>query len=445
MRYVSLLVMLFIATCATAQDNVVDKIVAVVGEQIVLKSDVESGLLHLQQAQGNFTNTLNLRDEVFEQKLIQKLLLAQAEVDSVTTTDDEVEAQLNARIEYMLQQVGTQEQLERFFGKPMQAIKDELRPMTRDAIITERMQAQIVQDVRVTPSEVRAFYKTLNQDSLPDIPAKYEIQQIVVKPKVTDVEKERVRTRLREFRDQIQSGAQSFTTLAVLYSEDEGSAARGGELGYITKNDVVPEFAEEAFSLKPGRLSKIVETEYGFHLIQCIDRQGDRINVRHILLRPQIAEEERQEAIHALDSITYFIKEEGLTFEDAALYFSADKQTRRNGGLLVDENMDSRLSRDKIRDAMAIEVAKLKVGDISEPFMDNSMGSEEYKIIKIKAYHPQHKANLEDDWSSFEEMLRQQKQQEVFLKWIKEKQESTYIHIDEAYKNMNFRYEGWIK
>ena len=445
MRYVSLLVMLFIATCATAQDNVVDKIVAVVGEQIVLKSDVESGLLHLQQAQGNFTNTLNLRDEVFEQQLIQKLLLAQAEVDSVTTTDDEVEAQLNARIEYMLQQVGTQEQLERFFGKPMQAIKDELRPMTRDAIITERMQAQIVQDVRVTPSEVRAFYKTLNQDSLPDIPAKYEIQQIVVKPKVTDVEKERVRMRLREFRDQIQSGAQSFTTLAVLYSEDEGSAARGGELGYITKNDVVPEFAEEAFSLKPGRLSKIVETEYGFHLIQCIDRQGDRINVRHILLRPQIAEEERQEAIHALDSITYFIKEEGLTFEDAALYFSADKQTRRNGGLLVDENMDSRLSRDKIRDAMAIEVAKLKVGDISEPFMDNSMGSEEYKIIKIKAYHPQHKANLEDDWSSFEEMLRQQKQQEVFLKWIKEKQESTYIHIDEAYKNMNFRYEGWIK
>ena len=445
MRYVSLLVMLFIATCATAQDNVVDKIVAVVGEQIVLKSDVESGLLHLQQAQGNFTNTLNLRDEVFEQQLIQKLLLAQAEVDSVTTTDDEVEAQLNARIEYMLQQVGTQEQLERFFGKPMQAIKDELRPMTHDAIITERMQAQIVQDVRVTPSEVRAFYKTLNQDSLPDIPAKYEIQQIVVKPKVTDVEKERVRTRLREFRDQIQSGAQSFTTLAVLYSEDEGSAARGGELGYITKNDVVPEFAEEAFSLKPGRLSKIVETEYGFHLIQCIDRQGDRINVRHILLRPQIAEEERQEAIHALDSITYFIKEEGLTFEDAALYFSADKQTRRNGGLLVDENMDSRLSRDKIRDAMAIEVAKLKVGDISEPFMDNSMGSEEYKIIKIKAYHPQHKANLEDDWSSFEEMLRQQKQQEVFLKWIKEKQESTYIHIDEAYKNMNFRYEGWIK
>ena len=445
MRYVSLLVMLFIATCATAQDNVVDKIVAVVGEQIVLKSDVESGLLHLQQAQGNFTNTLNLRDEVFEQQLIQKLLLAQAEVDSVTTTDDEVEAQLNARIEYMLQQVGTQEQLERFFGKPMQAIKDELRPMTRDAIITERMQAQIVQDVRVTPSEVRAFYKTLNQDSLPDIPAKYEIQQIVVKPKVTDVEKERVRTRLREFRDQIQSGAQSFTTLAVLYSEDEGSAARGGELGYITKNDVVPEFAEEAFSLKPGRLSKIVETEYGFHLIQCIDRQGDRINVRHILLRPQIAEEERQEAIHALDSITYFIKEEGLTFEDAALYFSADKQTRRNGGLLVDENMDSRLSRDKIRDAMAIEVAKLKVGDISEPFMDNSMGSEEYKIIKIKAYHPQHKANLEDDWSSFEEMLRQQKQQEVFLKWIKEKQESTYIHIDEAYKDMNFRYEGWIK
>ena len=445
MRYVSLLVLLFIASCAAAQDNVVDKIVAVVGEEIVLKSDIESGLLHRQQVERNFTNPDAIREEMFEQQLIQKLLLAQAEVDSVTTTDDEVEAQLNAQIDYYIEQVGSQEQVEAFFGKPLLAIKDEMRPLVRDNIITQRMQAQIVQDVRVTPSEVRAFYKTLDKDSLPDIPAKYEIQQITVRPKVTDVEKERVRTRLREFRDQIQSGAQSFTTLAVLYSEDPGSSGKGGELGYITKTDVVPEFAEEAFSLKPGRLSKIVETEYGFHLIQCIDRQGDRVNVRHILLRPRIAEEERTEAIHALDTITTYIEEEGLSFEDAARYFSADKQTRNNGGLLVDENMDSRLSRDKIRDAMAIEVAKLKVGEISEPFLDNSNGSEEYKIIKIKAYHPQHKANLEDDWSSFENMLRMQKEQEVFEKWIKEKQESTYIHIDDAYKNMKFRYEGWIK
>lgn len=445
MKYVSLFVFLFIAACVTAQENVVDKIVAVVGEEIILKSDIENDLLHMQQAQGNFANTSNQRDYVFEQKLIQKLLLAQAEVDSVTTTADEVEAQLNSQIEFYIQQVGTQEQVETFFGKPLQAIKDELRPLIHDQIITQRMQAQIVQNVRVTPAEVRAFYKTLNQDSLPDIPAKYEIQQIVVRPKVTDVEKEQVRTRLREFRNQIQSGAQSFTTLAVLYSEDPGSAAKGGELGYITKNDVVPEFAEEAFSLKPGRLSKIVETEYGFHLIQCIDRQGDRMNVRHILLRPKIADEEREEAIHALDSITYYIKEEGLSFEDAALYFSSDKQTRRNGGLIVDENTDSRLSRDKIRDAMAIEVAKLKVGEISEPFLDNSTGNDEYKIIKIKAYYPQHKANLEDDWSNFEDMLRMQKQQEVFLKWIKEKQESTYIHIDDAYKDMKFQYDGWIK
>ena len=445
MRYVTLLVLSFIATCAAAQENVVDKIVAVVGDQIVLKSDIENDLMHLQQARGDFSNTLNLRDEVFEQKLIQKLLLAQAEVDSVTTTDDEVEAQLNAQIDYYISEIGSQEQLEAFFGKPLQAIKDETRPLVRDNIITQRMQAKIVEDVRVTPSGVRSFYKTLDQDSLPDVPEKYEIQQIVVKPKVTDVEKERVRARLREFRDQIQSGAQSFTTLAVLYSEDPGSAPRGGDLGYITKTDMVPEFAAEAFSLKPGRLSKIVETEYGFHLIQCVDRQGDRMHARHILLRPKIDEEERQEAIHALDTITEYIEEEGLSFEEAALYFSADKQTRRNGGLLVDENTDSRLSRDKIRDAMAIEVAKLKVGEISEPFMDNSSGSEEYKIIKIKAYHPQHKANLEDDWSNFEEMLRMQKQQEVFLKWIREKQESTYIHIDDAYKNMTFRYDGWIK
>lgn len=445
MRYLSLVVLLFIATCTKAQNNVIDKIVAIVGEEIVLKSDIENELLHLQQSQGVVTNTLNMRDQIFEEKLIQKLLLAQAKVDSIMVTDDEVENQLNSQIEFYIQQTGSQEQLERYFGKSLEEIKNEMRPYMRDNMITQRMQAKIVENVRVTPSEVRFFYKKLNKDSLPDIPAKYEIQQIVIKPRITDIEKERVRNRLREFREQILNGEQTFNTLAVLYSEDQASAIRGGELGYKTKNDFVPEFSEAAFSLKPGKISKIIETEYGFHLIQCIDRQGDRVNVRHILLRPQISEEERDEAIHILDTITDYIQNQELPFEVAAQYYSMDKKTRANGGLIADENADSKLSRDKIKDAMAIEVAKLKVGEISEPFMDNSSGNEEFKIIKIKAYYPQHKANLEDDWSNFEEMLKRQKQQEVFLKWIKEKQENTYIHVDDMYRDIKFVYDGWIK
>lgn len=445
MRYLSLVVLLFIVTCTTAQNNVVDKIVAIVGEEIVLKSDIENELLHMQQNQGMTTNILNMRDQVFEEKLIQKLLLAQAKVDSIMVTDDEVENQLNSQLDFYIQQTGSQEQLERYFGKPLEDIKNDMRPYMRDNMITQRMQAKIMENVRVTPSEVRLFYKKLNKDSLPDIPAKYEIQQIVIKPRITDVEKERVRTRLREFREQILNGEQTFNTLAVLYSEDPGSAVRGGELGYKTKNDFVPEFSEAAFSLKPGKISKIIETEYGFHLIQCIDRQGDRVNVRHILLRPKISEEEREEAIHILDTITDYIKNQELPFEVAAQYYSMDKKTRANGGLIADENADSKLSRDKIRDAMAIQVSKLKTGEISEPFLDNSLGNEEYKIIKIKAFYPEHKANLEDDWSSFEEMLKRQKQQEVFLKWIREKQENTYIHVDESYKDVKFVYDGWIK
>ena len=445
MKYLMLITCMLTGLAAMGQRGVVDKIVAVVGEEIVLMSDVENELMHLMQSQGNVGNTVDLRDEVFENQLVQKLLLAQAKVDSVMVTDAEVESQLNAQLEFYVQQTGSEEQLERYFGKSMLEIKNDMRPYMRNNMITQRMQAKIVENVRVTPSEVRFFYRGVNRDSLVDVPAKYEIQQIVVRPRVSDTEKERVRARLREFREQIQEGKQTFATLAVLYSEDQGSAVRGGELGYKAKGDFVPEFAEEAFGLKPGQLSKIVETEYGFHLIQCVDRQGDRMNLRHILLRPKVAEEERREAIEALDSIRMFVETGELTFEEAARYFSADKQTRQNGGLLADENADSRLPKDKIRDAMAVEVNRLEVGEMSEPFVDRSSGQEEYKIIRVKAFYPQHKANLEDDWTYFEGMLRAERQQEVFLKWIRERQANTYIHVDEAYRDGRFRYGGWIK
>ncbi len=232
--------------------------------------------------------------------------------------------------------------------------------------------------------------------------------------------------------------------MAVLYSED-GASSRGGELGYMSKTEMVPEFAEAAFNLKPGKISKIVETEFGFHIIQLIDRQGEKINVRHIILQPKVTDEEREEALHRLDTIRTYIMDNKMTFEEAAHYFSTDKKTRNNGGLMAAADGDSRIEKAAIGGEMARQVNRMKVGQVSEPFNERTEHGEELKIIKIKAFYPQHKANLEDDWMIFEMMLKRDKQMEKLEKWIKEKQADTYIHLDDDYKNSKFRYEGWIK
>ncbi|WP_298614289.1 peptidylprolyl isomerase [uncultured Odoribacter sp.] len=438
-----LLAILCCSSYIFAQNNVVDKIIAIVGEEIILKSDIENEFLH-EQGQGLISTTSDYRAEILERQLIQKLLLAQAKLDSISVTEDEVENEVNSRVQYLTTNIGSRERLEAYFGKNIEEIKSDMRAPIREKLITEMMQQKIVEKIRSTPSEIKTFYKKLPKDSLPDIPDKYEIQQIVIKPAISEAEKERIREKLRGFRDQILSGEKTFNTLAVLYSED-GSAVRGGELGYSTKSMWDPAFAEAAFSLKPGKISKIVESEFGFHIIQLIDRQGERINVRHIILQPKISDSEREEAIHRLDSIREYILDKEMTFEDAAYYFSTDKQTRNNGGLMSGKNGDSRIEKAEIEGDMAKQVNRMKVGEISEPFVSKSEAREEYKIIKVKAFYPQHKANLEDDWQIFEMLLKNEKQMDKLEKWIKEKQENTYIHIDDSYKNSKFRYEGWIK
>lgn len=438
-------ILLFFCTAAVyAQNNVIDKIIAIVGEEIILKSDIENEFLH-EQGQGLISASSDYRAEILERQLIQKLLLAQARLDSISVTEDEVENEVNSRIQYLTANIGSRERLETYFGKNIEEIKSDMRAPIREKLITESMQQHIVDKIRSTPSEVKAFFKKLPKDSLPDVPDKYEIQQIVIKPTVSEAEKERIRDRLRSFREQILNGEKTFSTLAVMYSED-GSSVRGGELGYATKSMWDPAFAEAAFSLKPGKISKIVESEFGFHIIQLIDRQGEKINVRHIILQPKISDAEREEALHRLDTIRGYITDNKMTFDEAAYYFSTDKKTRNNGGLLSSPNsLDSRIEKAEIRGEMAKQVNRMKVGEISEPFMDRDEAREEYKIIKVKAYYPQHKANLDDDWMTFESMLKNQKQLEKMEKWIKEKQANTYIHIDDAYKNSKFRYANWIK
>lgn len=445
-KYLLLLILCVQAGFLTAQKNVVDKIVAIVGEEIILKSDIENAYLQ-EQGQGLVSSSSDYKTELLEKQLIQKLLLAQAQIDSISVTEEQVENAVANRIEYFISNIGSQERLEAYFGKSLEEIKDDMRGPLRELLITEQMQQKIVEKIRITPSEVRNYFKRLPKDSLPEMPDRYELQQIVLRPRISDAEKERIRERLREYRDQILKGEKTFNTLAVLYSEDPGSATRGGELGYIPRNQLDPVFAEAAFNLKPGKISKIVESEFGFHIIQLIDRQGEKINVRHILLQPKIAEEEKEEALHRLDTIRQYINEDKMTFEEAAMYFSSDKQTRNNGGLVADpQTGESRIARANIPGEMAKEINNLKVGEVSMPFVTHSeRGLEEYKIVKIKEFYPRHRANLEDDWQNFELMLTNEKQMDKLEKWVKEKQANTYIHIDEEYRKGKFRYDGWIK
>ena len=445
-KYLWLSVSLVLCSTAFAQKNVVDKIVAIVGEEIILKSDIENAYLQ-EQGQGLVSSSADYRTELLERQLVQKLLMAQAQIDSIFVTEDQVENAVERQIEFFIGNAGSKERLEAYFGKPIEEIKDDMRAPFRERLITEQMQQKIVEKIRITPSEVRSYFKKLPKDSLPEMPDRYELQQIVLRPRISDAEKERIRERLREFREQILNGEKTFNTLAVLYSEDPQSAVRGGELGYIPRNQLDPAFAEAAFNLKLGRISKIVESEFGFHIIQLIDRQGDKINVRHILLQPKIADEEKEEALHHLDTIRRYIVDGKMTFEEAAAYFSSDKKTLNNGGLVADpQTADSRIARANIPGETAREINKLKVWEISMPFVSHSeRGQEEYKIVKVKAFYPRHQANLEEDWQNFELMLTEEKQMSKLEKWIKEKQANTYIHIDEEYRNGKFRYDGWIK
>jgi len=441
----TLLVLLLVSIISSnAQDNVVDKIIAVVGNQVILKSDVENKFMGLQ-AQGYTSGSVDLKTEIFEDLLIQKLMIAQAQIDSIEVTDQEVEKELDRKLDMYIQRIGSKEKLEQYFNKTLLEMKNDLRDDTRDEKIKEKMQAEITKNIHITPAEVREFYKNISSDSLPIIPGEIEVQQIVKYPQISAKEKDRIRNKLRALRDRVAKG-ESFATLAVLYSEDPGSAQRGGELGFTPRANLVPEFANVAFNLKTDKVSKIVETEYGFHIIQLIDRKGERINVRHILLKPKIETDKRQEAIKQLDSIADLVRNKKMEFGEAAFYFSGDKDTRNNGGLIVNPyTASSKFEKDNLPPAIAKQVNELKINEISNAFLDVSAGKESYKIIKIKSETKPHKANLADDWNQFENMLKAKKQQKILNKWIKEKQVNTYVHMDDSFKNAKFRFKGWVK
>ena len=321
--------------------------------------------------------------------------------------------------------------------------------MIRDQGTVQEVQRELVKDVKTTPAEVRKFYNQLPVDSIPYIPMQVEVQIITLNPKVPQQEIDNVKARLRDFSEQVNKGERDFSTLAVLYSEDRGSAMMGGEMGFVSKSNLVPEFANVAFNLNdPKKVSKIVETEYGYHIIQLIEKRGDRINVRHILLRPHVSEKDISDALARLDTLRSDLEDKKFTFDEITQYVSQDKDTRNNKGLMVNpQTGNSKFEMGQLPQDVAKVVANLEVGEISEPFVmtDDRKNKEVVAIVKLKARIEGHKANMSDDYQILKTIVEDRKKTDILNEWLAKKQSETYIRIKEGWRNCEFKYDGWIK
>ena len=360
--------------------------------------------------------------------------------------------QVERRTNWLIEQVGgSKEKLEEYYNKTSTQIREMLRENIRDGLTVQKMQQHIVGEIKITPAEVRRYFKDLPQDSIPFVPTQVEVQIVTLEPKIPLEEVERVKKTLRDYTDGINSGKMSFATYARFYSEDPGTARRGGELGFMGKGELVPEYANVAFNLQdPNKVSKIVETEFGFHIIQLIEKRGDRINTRHILLKPKVEEKDLEAALVRLDSIADDIRNQKFTFDDAATYISQDKDTKNNHGLMANKNTGT--ARFEMQDLAQVsqEVAKMvenmNVGEISRAFtMINDKGKEVCAIVKLKSRINGHKATISEDYQRLKAIVMEKRSEDKLEKWIKEKQKHTYVRINEKWQKCDFKYPGWIK
>ncbi len=429
-------------TPAKAQDaQVIDRVVAVVGQNIILQSDIESRYLEYRLQGGIKGSASTLRCEILEDLMFQKLMLNQAEMDSITVTEEQVNADVDRWISYLISQVGSQENLEKYYKKTMPEIKDELFRMRKDNMLVEQVQQTILANVEVTPSEVKNLYHNMPKDSIPMVNSKYEIAHLVKKPPITLDQKLEVKDRLYKLRKRILNG-ERFSTLALLYSEDPGSAKKGGELGFTGRGEFAPEFEAAAFNLRDGEISEVVETEFGFHIIQMIERRGDFVNVRHILLTVKVAAEALQEAYDELDSIATLIHNDSLTFDEAVRRFSDDKD-RINGGILVNPVTGGTLfDASELDQQVSVVVNKMKVGDISAAVpMKTSDNKDACRLIYLKKKTEPHKANLKEDYTLIRDLAIQKKREEIINNWISSKSGKAYIRVCDDFKDCDFRFE----
>lgn len=431
-----------------AQTNIVDEIIWVVGNEPILLSDVEETRIS-SEAYGQPVD--NPYCTIPEQIAVNKLFVHQAELDSVTVSESDVIRAVDNRISESIQAFGSREALEQMYGRSVSQMRENLKKQYREQMMADEVRQKLTTDVKATPAEVREYFKNVPNDSLPFIPTQVEVQIITSVPEVPRAEVERIENKLREYARRVNSGEADFSTLAKFYSED-GSARNGGELGYMGRNQLVPEFANVAFTLNdPKKVSKIVRSEYGYHIIQLIDKKGDKINVRHILLKPHIDDSEIEKGIARLDSIANDIRANKFTFDAAALALSDDKDTRNNHGLManVDQQNGTVSSRFEMQDLPA-DVAKvvdtLSVGQISRAFrMTNDKGQEVCAVVMLKNRIEGHPANMTEDFQTLRDVVVNKRKEEKIEHWIKDKIKTTYVRISPDWRNCNFHYKGWVK
>lgn len=439
---------LFITTMGylmTAQNNIAEEVAWIVGDEAIFKSDIEEQYLQLQYERTPIEG--NPYCVIPEQIAIEKLFLHQAKIDTIEVANSTVQQSVDARINYFIANLGSKEKVEEYFRKPLPEIREQLMNTVRDQYTIQQVQSNLTKDVKATPADVRKFYNSIPKDSLPLIQKQVEVEIITINPVIPQQEIDEVKSRLRDYAQRVNNGESDFATLALLYSED-GSAMTGGEIGFKSRNDLVTEYANVAFNLNdPKKVSKIVETEFGYHIIQLIEKRGDRINTRHILLKPKVSQKDLDSAVAKLDSLRKDIVANKYTFEQAALYVSQDKDSRNNKGLMMNPNTHTTLfEMADLPDDIGKVVDKLNVGEMSEPFItiNQSNNRQQVAMVKLVRRIEAHKADLAEDFQVLKTMYENQRKSDIIDEWVKEKQSKTYVHISEGWRDCEFKYD-WQK
>ena len=435
---------------AAPEPSIIDEVIWVVGDEAILKSNVEA--MRLQGEMEGMKWYGNPDCSIPEQIAVQKLFLHQAAIDSIEVTESEIISQVDQQINYWIQMAdGSREKVEEYRNQSIAEMRQELRDEFRDRQLIEKMKEKLVEGINVSPADVRNFFKDLPEDSIPYVPTEVEVQIVAMTPRVSPEEVNRVKDELRNYTDRVTRGETSFATLARLYSEDPGTARQGGELDYTGRGLLDPAFANVAFNLTdPNKISKIVETEYGYHIIQLIDKRGDKVKCRHILLKPKVTDEAIEQAKLRLDSIANDIRDAKFTFEDAATFISDDKDTKNNHGLMANTAEPGRLSSKFRMQDLPTEVARvvdtLQVDQISAPFqMVNNKGKTVVVIAKLKSRTEGHRATITDDFQVMKNVVLAKRRQDYLLDWVKNKLKDTYVWMNERYRDCDFEYQGWIK
>lgn len=430
------------------ENSIIDEVIWVVGDEPILKSDVEA--MRMQGLAEGISFGSDPDCTIPEQLAVQKLFLHQAQIDSVDVPEADIVAGVNQQINRWIEAAGSQEKLEEYRKQSINDMREQLHDEFKNQQLIQKMKQKIVENVKVSPADVRAYFRNIPEDSIPFVPTEVEVQILAITPKVKQAEITRIKDQLRNFTQRINSGETTFATLARLYSEDTESARQGGELGYMGRGLLDPTFASVAFNLTdPKKVSKIVESDFGYHIIQLIDKRGDKINCRHILLKPKVSAEEVDAAIHRLDSIATDIHNAKFTFEQAVAFISDDKDTKNNQGLMSNSTADGMTSRFKMKE-LPSEVARvvdtMKVGELSAPFqMINNKGKTVVAIVRLKSRTEGHKATISEDFQVMKDVVLNKEREKTINAWVADKIKHTYVRMSDRYKNCNFQYQGWVK